>query len=372
MPKRDYYEVLGIEKGASKSDIKKAYRKLAKKHHPDLNKDDPKSAEERFKEISEAYEILADDEKKRAYDQFGFAGVEADFGKGGFSWSDFTHFGDIQDLFGRDLFKDFFGDSVFDSFFGRRARGPRRGTDLRIDVEIELKDVLRGISRSLSVPHRVMCTECGGTGAEGGKTESCSVCNGSGQVQNVSRQGFSQFIRISTCPRCNGSGTIFDKECKACGGRGAVQKTSSIEVNIPKGAYSGLRLKVAGEGEAGMPGTPPGDLYIVVHVKPHEVFERDGEDLWIQVPITFSQAALGAKIRVPTLNGDAELKIPGGTQTHTTFRLKGKGLPRINGFGRGDQLVRVVVVIPGKLTSEQRKLLEEFQELTGDYTSRGK
>lgn len=369
--KRDYYEVLGVDRNASKSQIKRAYRRLAKKHHPDVNKDNPKAAEEKFKEISEAYEVLADDDKKRAYDQFGFAGVESQFGRGGFTWSDFTHFGDIEDLFGRDLFRDFFGESIFDNLFGGRRvrRGPRRGRDLRMDVEIELSEVVDGVTKSLKVPHRAACNECEGTGAEGGKTEACSLCNGSGQVQNVSRQGFSQFIRISTCPRCRGTGSVYDKECKKCKGRGSVLKTSSIEVNVPKGAYTGLRLKVPGEGEAGDPGTPPGDLYVVIHMNPHEIFDREGDDILMQAPITFSQAALGAKIQIPTVDGKAELKIPSGTQTHTVFRLKGKGLPHINGYGRGDQLVQVIVVVPGKLSSEQRRLLEEFEKLTGDYAS---
>ncbi|MCK4455301.1 MAG: molecular chaperone DnaJ [Thermoplasmata archaeon] len=370
MAKRDYYAVLGVDKTASERDIKKAYRKLAKKHHPDLNKDDPKAAEEKFKEISEAYEVLVDEEKRRAYDQFGFSGVESQFGRGGFTWSDFTHFGDVEDIFGRDLFRDLFGESIFDGLFGgRRARrGPRRGHDLRMDVEIDLKDVMSGVRRNLKVPHLTRCEGCNGTGAEGGKTATCAQCNGAGQIRNVSRQGFSQFIRITTCPTCRGSGSTFDKPCEKCGGRGSVHRTSSMDVNIPKGAYTGLRLRIHGEGEAGDPGAPPGDLYVIVHVRPHGIFERDGDDLWMQVPITISQAALGAKIQVPTLIGKAELKIPSGTQTHTTFRLKGKGLPRINGFGRGDELIRVVVAVPGKLTSEQRKLLEDFQRLAGDYT----
>ncbi|MFQ5883946.1 MAG: molecular chaperone DnaJ [Thermoplasmata archaeon] len=369
--RRDYYDVLGVDRSASKKEIKRAYRKLAKKYHPDMNKDNSKVAEERFKEISEAYEVLADEQKRLAYDQFGFAGVESQFTRGGFTWSDFTHFGDVEDIFGRDFFRDFLGQSIFDSFFGgRRARrGPLKGRDLRIDVEIDLEDVMNGATRNLRVPHTVKCNECKGTGAEGGKTESCSLCNGSGQIQNVSRQGFSQFVRITTCPRCSGSGSIYEKKCRECGGSGSVQKTSSINIKIPKGAYTGLRLKVPGEGEAGDSGAAPGDLYVVVNSKPHEIFEREGDDLWIRVPITFSQATLGATIEVPTLNGKAELKIPSGTQTHTTFRLRGKGLPRINGCGRGDQLVQVVVAVPGKLTSEQRKLLEDFQKLTGDYTS---
>ncbi len=367
--KRDYYEVLGVDKTSSEREIKKAYRRLAKKHHPDLNKDDPKVAEEKFKEISEAYEVLADEEKRRGYDQFGFSGVESQFGRGGFTWSDFTHHRDIEDIFGRDLFRDLFGEGIFDGLFGgRRARrGPRRGHDLRMDVEVDLKDVVSGVGMNLKVPHSTRCKECSGTGAEGGKTATCPQCSGAGQIRNVSRQGFSQFIRIATCPVCRGSGSTFDKPCEKCGGRGSVRKTSSIDVSIPKGAYTGLRLKISSEGEAGDPGAPPGDLYVIVHVRPHGIFERDGDNLWMQVPITISQAALGARIQVPTINGKAELKIPSGTQTHTTFRLKGKGLPRINGFGRGDEMIQVVVAVPGKLTSEQRKLLEDFQRLTGDY-----
>ena len=368
--KQDYYAVLGVDKTASEREIKTAYRKLAKKHHPDLNKDDTKAAEEKFKEISEAYEVLADEDKRRAYDQFGFSGVESQFGRGGFTWSDFTHQRDIEDVFGRDLFRDLFGEDVFAGLFGGRRgrRGPRRGHSLRMDVEVDLKDVVSGVRMNLKVPHSTRCKECNGTGAEGGKTDTCAQCSGAGQIRDISRQGFSQFIRITTCPSCRGSGSTFDKPCEKCGGRGSVRKTSSIEVNIPKGAYTGLRLKIREEGEAGDPGAPPGDLYVIVHVRQHEIFERDGDNLWMQVPITISQAALGAKIQVPTINGKAELKIPSGTQTHTTFRLKGKGLPRINGFGRGDEMIQVVVAVPGKLTSEQRRLLEDFQRLVGDYT----
>jgi molecular chaperone DnaJ len=369
--KRDYYEVLGVEKSASEVEIKRAYRKLAKKYHPDLNKDDAKAAEEKFKEISEAYEILADEQKRRAYDQFGFSGVESQFGRGGFTWSDFTHFGDIEDIFGRDIFRDLFGEGIFGGLFGgqRMRRGPQRGSHLRVDVEIDLEHVMNGVRRNLTVPHSVRCKACSGTGAKDGNTSTCSGCRGSGQTRDVSRQGFSQFIRIATCPTCGGSGSTFDEPCAECKGRGSAQKTSSIDINIPKGAYTGLRLKVAGEGEAGDPGARAGDLYIYVHVKPHDIFERDGDNIWMQLPVTISQASLGTRVEVPTLTGKAELKIPSGTQTHTTFRLKGKGLPRINGFGRGDELVRVVVAVPGKLTSEQRKLLEDFDRLAGNYTS---
>lgn len=364
MAQRDYYEVLGVNKNASKDEIKRAYRRLAKKYHPDMNKDNPKEAEEKFKEISEAYEVLADEEKRRAYDSFGFAGVESHFGRGGFSWSDFTHFHDVEDIFGRDFFRDFFGESIFDSFFRRRERGPQRGRDLRFDAEITLEEVARGGSKRIRIPHSIRCPDCNGTGAEGGKTVTCTRCGGTGELRDVSRQGFSQLIRITTCPSCGGTGQRYRKACKTCKGRGVVEKVSVVSIEIPKGAYEGLRLRLPGKGESGERRAPPGDLYIVLHVKPHEVFERDGNNLWVEVPVTFAQAALGDEIRVPSLDGNAKLRIPPGTQSHTAFRLAGRGLPDLNGLGKGDQFVRVVVVTPKNLTQEERKILEKLDEIS--------
>jgi molecular chaperone DnaJ len=379
MAKRDYYDVLGVEKGASESEIKKAYRKLAKKHHPDLNKEDPKAATEKFKEVSEAYEVLADKDKKARYDRYGHAGVESSFGTGGFTWSDFTHYRDIEDIFGRDIFRDFFGirsggDLFGDLFGGRTRRRPtqRRGRDIRFDLEISLEDAAFGIKKRMKIPHLAQCESCNGTGAEGGKTTTCSTCNGSGQMQDVRREGFSQFVTITTCPKCRGRGQLSEKVCPECRGSGSIHKTSTMEIDVPKGAFDGLRLKVPGKGEAGDLGGPPGNLYIFVHIKPHEVFERIGPNIVLELPISFAQATLGDKVEVPTLEGKARLTIPPGTQTDTVFKIKRKGLPDIDGYVRGDELVRVVVVTPEKLSSEQRKLMKEFRDISGDYQKKGK
>ncbi|MEE9115696.1 MAG: DnaJ domain-containing protein, partial [Thermoplasmata archaeon] len=291
MAKRDYYEVLEIERGASEKDIKKAYRKLAKKHHPDMNKDNPKGAAEKFKKVSEAYEVLVDKEKKARYDRYGHAGVESSFGTGGFTWSDFTHYRDIEDIFGRDIFRDLFGirfgGDIFGDIFGSRARrGPsrRRGRDIRFDLDITLEDAAYGIKKRVRIPHLAQCEFCNGTGAEGGATSTCTMCNGNGQVQDVRREGFSQFITITTCPRCRGRGQLVEKVCPQCRGSGSIHKTSTLEIEIPKGAFDGLRLKIPGKGEAGDLGGPPGNLYIFVHVKPHEIFERRGADIILELP----------------------------------------------------------------------------------------
>jgi molecular chaperone DnaJ len=379
MTKRDYYEVLEVDKGASDPEIKKAYRKLAKKHHPDLNKDNPKAATEKFKEVSEAYEVLADKEKRARYDRYGHAGVESSFGTGGFTWSDFTHYRDIEDIFGGDIFRDLFGtrfgDDVFNNLFGGRTRrGPsrRRGRDIRFDLDINLKDAAYGIKKRVKIPHLAQCESCSGTGAEGGKTTNCTTCNGSGQMQNVRREGFSQFVTITTCPKCGGRGQFAEKVCPDCRGSGSIHKTSTLEIDVPKGAFDGLRLKIPGKGEAGDLGGPPGSLYIFVHIKPHEIFERRGSDIILELPISYTQAALGDKVEIPTLDGKAKLTIPPGTQTNTIFKIRRKGLPNIDGYIRGDELVKVVVVTPEKLSSEQRKLMKEFAETSGEYHKKGK
>jgi len=378
MAKRDYYEILGVPRNASKSEIKRAYRRLAKKYHPDMNKDNPKEAEEKFKEISEAYEVLADDVKRSRYDRYGHAGVESTFSPGGFTWSDFTHFRDIEDIFGRDIFRDFFGmgfgDSLFDSFFERRASRPRRrrGRDLRYDVEITLEEAAQGGKRVLEIPRRVICEDCNGTGAEGGELLNCSKCGGTGQLRDVQTRGYSQFISITTCPDCHGMGKVAKKSCETCKGAGSVEKTTPISVEIPRGAYEGLRLRIPKRGEPGEMGAEPGDLYIVLHIKEHDLFERDGDDLILEMPITFTQAALGARIDVPTLDGPAKLNVPAGTQTHTFFRLRGKGMPKMNGMGRGDQYVKVVVVTPQKLSGEEKRLIDRFGKLAGDYHLQGR
>jgi len=366
--KRDYYEVLGVAKGASKDEIKQAYRKLAMKHHPDMNKEDPKAAEEKFKEISEAYEVLADDDKRARYDQFGHEGVQSTFRTGGFDWSDFTHFNDISDIFGG--FEGFgFGGSIFDQFFGRTTtrRGPQEGRSLRYDIEVSIEDVAKGAEKELRIPHSVQCKSCGGQGAKSGDLKTCPTCKGSGQVQRGQKRGYTSFVTITNCPTCRGSGRQIIKKCSACGGEGTVQTTSTIKVSIPKGAEEGMRLRIRGAGEAGPNGGPSGDLYMVVHIAEHPVFERDGSNLWIDAPISFTQAALGTQIDVSTLDGNALVTVPPGTQTGTVLRLKGRGLPDLRGYGAGDEFVRVTVVTPTRLSASQKELLRQFGDSTGDY-----
>ncbi len=375
MADQDFYDTLGVSRGASKEEIKRAYRRLAKKFHPDLNKDNPKAAEEKFKQISEAYEVLVDDEKRRIYDQFGEDGLKQQvWGGQGFDWSNFTHAQDVEDIFGRDLFESFFrgagfgGGSLFEDLItggmGRR-RGPSAGQDLRVDVEVGLEDLLAGARKEITLRHPTPCGACNGTGAEGGRMVACPACGGRGQVSNAQRRGYSQFITITACPKCNGRGQWPEAPCKRCNGSGQIAQERAIAVEIPPGAPDGLRLRVPGHGAAGDRGAPSGDLYVFVRVRPHHAFERDGNDVLTTVPITFPQAALGAEIEVPTLEGTARLRVPPGTQTHTLLRLRGKGLPNMRGGTRGDELVRVVVVTPEKLSPEERRLLDELGRLRG-------
>ncbi len=377
MAKRNYYEVLGVPKDASGPEIKKAYRRLAKKYHPDLNKDKAKEAEAKFKELSEAYEILMDGEKRSLYDRYGTAGAQRAFGAEGFDWSDFTHFGDLDDIFGSGVFRDFFGGaaassrgSPFEEFFRRSGQapfGPSRGRDLRMDLAVTLEEVAKGAQREIQVPHGVTCEDCRGTGAKNGHVSDCPACDGTGQVRDVRRSGFGQMITITPCTRCRGEGKLASEKCPECRGRGAIQKTSKVSVAIPKGAREGLSLRALGQGEAGDRGGPAGDLYLVLHVKKHGRFKRDGRNVVLEVPVTVSQAALGGELTVPTLFGRATLKVPPGTQTNTPFRLRGKGLPDLNGSRRGDQLVRVVVKTPKKLSAEERKLFRNLGDSLGEY-----
>ncbi len=363
--KRDYYDVLGIGRDASAEDIRKAYRKLAMKYHPDKNKDEPKAAEEKFKEISEAYEVLVDPDKRTKYDNYGHAGVESTFRGGGFDWSDFTHFEDISDIFGG--FSGF-GGSIFDQFFGGGHRaGPQEGHSLRYDIEITLKEAAEGVDKDLKIPRSVQCEACHGQGALKKDIESCPTCQGSGQVRRGQTRGYTSFVSISNCPDCRGSGKKILKPCTACKGAGYTNQTSKINISIPKGADEGMRLRVRGGGEASVNGGPPGDLYIVVHIAPHEVFDRQGRNLYVEVPISFGEAALGAEVQVPTLNGTALVKIPPGTQTGTVFRLKGKGMPDLHGYGNGDEFVNVKLVTPTKLTADQKELMRRFTESVGQY-----
>ena len=345
MAKRDYYEVLGVSRTASDGEIKKAYRALAVKFHPDKNPDDP-HAEEKFKECAEAYAVLSDAQKRASYDRFGHAGG----GAGGFD-PGFTNIEDIFDLFG---FGDMFGSR------GSRRSTVQRGSDLRYDLEITLEDAASGKDEKLRIPRLETCETCEGSGAEAGsQPETCVSCGGRGQTQY--QQGFFSVMR--TCPNCSGKGKIVRNPCKECRGQGRVENEKTLEIKIPAGVETGSRLRVSGEGESGVNGGPAGDLFVVIHVAEHETFERQGANLYSAVPITFGQAALGAEIKVKTLDGEEDLKIPAGTQTGTVFRLKSHGMPALGGRGKGDLFVAATVMTPKSLTKEQRKILEKLAEV---------
>ncbi len=351
MSKRDYYEILGVSKNASETEIKTAYRRLAVQHHPDKNPGDH-TAEDKFKEAAEAYAVLSDSNKRAAYDRFGHAGANGQ-GFGGFEGQGFSNIEDIFDLFG---FGDMFG--------GGRGRGSRtsaqRGADLRYDLEISLEDAAQGKEEQLHIPRLETCGDCDGRGSEKGtEPETCIACAGSGQTRY--QQGFFSVMR--TCANCGGKGQIIKSPCKKCRGAGRVEKEKSLEIRIPAGVETGSRLRVGGEGEAGTNGGPTGDLYVVIHVREHDLFERQGANLYASVPISFAQAALGAEIPVKTLDGEENLKIPAGTQTGTVFRIKNQGMPVLGGRGKGDLFVAATLITPKNLTKEQRKLLEELAEI---------
>ena len=348
MAKRDYYEVLGVAKTASADEIKKAYRKLAMKYHPDRNPDD-KSAEDKFKEANEAYEMLSDEDKRAAYDRHGHAGVDPSMGAGGFGGGGGASFSDI--------FGDVFGD-IFGGGGGRGGPRSNRGSDLRYTLELDLEEAVRGTTVQIRVPKLSTCEVCDGSGAKKGTTvDTCRTCGGAGQVRM--QQGF--FSVAQTCPTCRGRGKTIKDPCTACHGQGRVEKAKTLEVKIPAGVDSGDRIRLAGEGEAGPNGGPSGDLYVQVAVRPHKIFERDGADLYCEVPISFSDAALGGELEVPTLDGRVKLKIPEGTQTGKLFRLRGKGVAPVRGGGPGDLMCRIVIETPVNLSKRQKELLREFQ-----------
>ena len=349
--KRDYYEVLGVSRDADGEAIKKAYRKSALKFHPDRNPGDAE-AEECFKEASEAYQVLSDAERRNQYDRFGHAAFESGSGFGGFDFSS-----GFEDLFG-DIFGDFFGAG------GRRGRNrPRRGEDLRYDLEIDFEEAVFGAEKTIEVPRLANCSECEGTGAAGGAPRvTCEGCGGSGQVRF--QQGL--FSIAKTCVQCRGQGTIVRDPCRSCGGDGVKQVSETLSVRIPAGVDSGSRLKLRGKGAAGGNGGPAGDLYVVLGTREHPLFVRQGQHIVCDMPISFTQAALGAELDVPTLRGKQKLKLPAGTQTDCTFRLRGEGVPDVRGYGNGDQVVRVIVETPRKLTSRQREILEEFARIEGE------
>ncbi|MDD3454106.1 MAG: molecular chaperone DnaJ [Methanobacteriales archaeon] len=364
MPKRDYYEILGVDRNASKKDIKRAYRRLARKYHPDVS-DDPNAAE-KFKEISEAYAVLSDDEKRQRYDQFGHAGME------GFTQEDIFRNVNFEDIF-KDLDFDF--SSIFDIFgFGRRRRrGPQRGADINYKLEITLEDAYTGLETDIKVPHTRKCPTCNGSRAEpGSSTRTCTTCNGTGQIRQVQRTLLGQIMNITSCPDCNEEGRIIERPCSNCNGTGLVKKTSTIHIRVPPGVEDGSRLRIPGEGEMGPRGGPPGDLYVTIKIKPHRLFERKGANLYFEKPISFVQAALGDIVEVPTMEKPVKLRIPPGTQTGTTFRVKGYGMPHINWEGRGNLYVKVRVVTPQKLNKRQKELLREFAKVSGDEIKKEK
>lgn len=349
MAKRDYYEILGLERGADDQAIKSAYRKLAMKYHPDRNPDNAE-AEERFKEAAEAYGVLSDPEKRAAYDRFGHQGVSG-MGGAGYSADQFT---DFSDIFG-DFFGDFFGGGG-----GRRGSRPRRGDDLRFDLEIEFEQAVRGTSVDIQIPKLDLCTRCNGVGAEkeDGLT-TCPTCRGRGEV--LVSQGFISIRR--TCSTCGGKGQLIRRPCTQCKGEGRLKSEKRLKVNIPAGVDTGTQLRLGGEGQASMSGGPPGDLYVVIEVKPHDVFERREYDLHCTVPVNIAQAVLGTEVDIPTFEGVETVRIPEGTQPGTQIRLKNRGVPRVNASGRGDLYVNVEVHVPQKLTREQRRLMEQLREI---------
>jgi molecular chaperone DnaJ len=357
--KRDYYEVLGVQKDASKQDIKKAYRQLALQYHPDRNK--APEAEEKFKEISEAYAILSDDEKRSQYDQYGHAGIN-----GKYNWEDIYQNADFASIF-RDLgFGGGFG-SIFDMLFGGsrggRRGGPQKGADMRSDVTLTLEEAAFGAEKDLEVPGYDACKTCEGTGMKPGTaSQKCPKCHGAGEIQYTRNLGGMYFSQVQPCNECNGRGFPAKNLCQTCNGVGYTQSMHNIKLKIPAGFEDGYSLRLANEGRPGYKGGPRGDLYVVVHVKPHNLFERRGDDILHETKISFPHAALGTKIDVPTLDGTANLKIPSGTQSGTVFRLKGKGITHLRGWGKGDQYVTVVIDTPTKLTRQQKKLLEELEK----------
>lgn len=369
MGKRDYYEVLGVPRDASQDEIKKAYRQLAKKYHPDANPNDP-SAAEKFKEINEAYEVLGDPDKRAQYDRFGHVGGGAS-GAGGYG--DFTDFGPFGGGFGGfggigDLFDMFFGSTAQEA----RRRGPARGPDLQYDLHVTLEEAAFGCEKELEIAGWDVCRTCGGSGCRPGtRPSTCRVCKGTGQVQSVQDTLLGRVITSRTCENCRGTGQVIDDPCHECRGKGRVRRRRVVVVKVPPGADSGLRLRLSGEGEPGERGGQPGDLYVTVHVRPHEIFTREGDDIHCEAAIEFVQAALGDEIEVPTLDGKVTLKIPEGTQPGAVFRLRGKGMPRLRGSGRGDLMVHVTVKVPQRLTEKEKEILRQFQKLRGESDGRG-
>ncbi|MCZ0704014.1 molecular chaperone DnaJ [Natronobacillus azotifigens] len=354
MSKRDYYDILGVSKDASKEEIKKSYRKLARKYHPDVNKD--QNAPEKFKEAKEAYEVLSDEQKRSQYDQFGHAGPQGQgFGGGGFGGQDFGGFGDIFDMF-------------FGGGGGRRdPNAPRQGNDLQYTMVLDFEEAIFGKETDVELPKEETCDTCHGSGAKPGtKPETCTHCKGSGQLNVEQNTPFGRVVNKRVCHHCNGTGKKIKDKCSTCGGNGKVKKKKKIHISIPAGIDDGQQIRIAGQGEPGANGGPAGDLYVVVQVRDHEFYQRDGDHIFCEMPVTYAQAALGDEVEIPTVHGKVKLKVPAGTQTGKTFRLKGKGAPNVRGYGHGDQHVRIRVITPTNLTAKQKELLREFNDLSGN------
>ena len=366
MAKRDYYEILGVDKNASVAEIKKAYRKLAMKYHPDKNQDN-KAAEEKFKEASEAYEVLSDSNKKQKYDQFGHAGLEGAFGGHGFTWDNFTHAGDFSDIFGSGglggIFEHLFGGSFG---MGRSPRSNNRGEDLQISLSLTLEEIAKGVEKKIKINVKDTCDKCNGSGSADGKVQTCSQCHGSGQVRQLTRSLFGQMQTIVTCPSCNGEGKIIRNKCPKCGGDGRIPKTKTISISIPAGVAEGQYIRLRGQGNCGKRGAQSGDILVLIREKEHKIFERDGTNLICEYPISFSQAALGSELRVPTLTGNVKMKVPAGTQSGKIFRLRSQGLPHTNSSYHGDLYIKVRVITPTRMNSEEKDLLNKLSRFDSD------
>jgi len=360
---KDYYKILGVDKNATKEEIKSAYKRLAKKFHPDINKES--DAAEKFKEINEAAAVLGNEQKREQYDRFGTTGEQFGSGFNGFDFSDFM--GDIGG-FGFDF------DSIFDSFFGggRRSSKARQGSDLRFELEISLEEAASGVTKHIDLGRNENCDECGGSGAEDGGIKECNDCGGSGYVRQTRRTPFGMFSTSGPCSNCRGKGSVITDACSKCRGKGIIQKTRTITVKVPRGVDDGTRLRLGGEGDAGGQAVHTGDLYVDIKIEEHEFFERNGDDIYCDVPISFVQAVFGDEIEIPTLKGKAKLKIPAGTQPDTIFRMRGKGMPSLHGYGTGDQLVKVIIQVPKKLNARQKEALQKFAKASGESVAPAK